>query len=264
MTQALPHETSQPETPTPALGEEALRQTLAERDATLRALLRQREVFAHGVSHDLRAPLRAIQNFSGLLERHGADSLDETGRDYLRRIRDAADRMGVLVESLLDYSRIDNGPLQPQTVDVGMLAELSLAELQDREPGRALRATVAPRLLACGDERQLRMLVVQLLRNAWAFSTDEVVVDVSGEHDGNLLRVAVSDQGIGFDMRYSQKLFEPFQCLHGEDQGAGNGIGLAIAQRIVERHGGRLWAESSPGVGSTFTFELPVEAGHDP
>lgn len=264
VTQDLPHEPSQPEIPTPPVGEDALRQALAERNATLRALLRQREVFAHGVSHDLRAPLRAIQNFSGLLERNAADALDEVGQGYLQRIQDAAERMGVLLESLLDYSRIDNGALERNVVDVTLLAELVLAELQEREPGRVFRATVAPGLLAFGDERQLRMLLTQLLRNAWSFSGGEVVVDVAGKRDGRLIQVAVSDQGIGFDMRYAQKLFEPFQRLHGEDQGAGTGIGLAIAQRIVERHGGRLWAESSPGVGSTFTFELPAEAGHHP
>jgi signal transduction histidine kinase len=240
------------------MGEDALRQALADRDATVRALSRQQEVLAYGISHDLRAPLRAIENFATLLERHGADALDAAGRDYLQRIHDAAGRMGVLIEALLDYSRVDRGELLSQAVDLGLLADLALAELQDQEPQRVLRADIAPGLVVSGDERQLRMLVTQLLRNAWNFSGDEVVVEMTGERDGDRLRVAVRDQGSGFDMRYAPKVFEPFQRLHGADQGAGNGIGLAIAQRIVERHGGRLWAQSAPGAGSTFTFELPA------
>lgn len=231
-------------------------------DASLRALQRQQEVFAHGISHDLRAPLRAIETFSALLERHGADALDATGRDYLHRIREAATRMGGLIDALLDYAQVERGELLPQAVDLGLLADLALAELQDAQPPgaprRSVRAAIAPGLQALGDERQLRMLVTQLMRNAWNFSGDEVVVDVSGERRGDLLRVAVRDQGRGFDMRYAAKLFEPFQRLHGADEGAGNGIGLAIAERIVERHGGRLWAESGPGAGSTFFFELPA------
>lgn len=246
------------------MDDQALRQALAEREATVRALVRQRDVFAQGVSHDLRAPLRAIQNFSGLLQRHSSDALDEVGLGYLQRVREAAGRMGALLESLLDYSRLDSRPLDLASVDVSLLAELALAGLKDTAPERMLRATVAPGLLAFGDERQLRMLVTQLLRNAWAFSGNEVVVDVSGQRDGDQLRVAVSDQGLGFDMRYAEKLFEPFQRLHAEEQGAGNGIGLAIAQRVVQRHGGRLWAESNPGTGSTFTFELPADAGMTP
>lgn len=239
-----------------------MRQALAEREASLRALARQQEVFAHGISHDLRAPLRTIENFSALLERQAADVLDEAGLDYLHRIRDAATRMGVLIEALLDFSRVDRSELKPETVDLGLLADLALAELQDAEPPgavpRSVRATVAPGLLALGDERQLRMLLAQLLSNAWNFSGDEVVVDISGERDGGVLRIAVRDQGIGFDMRYAAKLFEPFQRLHGPEQGAGNGIGLAIARRIVERHGGRIRGQSEPGAGSTFFVDLPA------
>lgn len=254
----MPDPDRQLEQPAPPVGEEALRAALAKREASLRALLRQQDVFAHGISHDLRAPLRAIENFSALLEHHDANALDATGRDYLRRIREAAERMGGLIEALLDYSRVDRVELLPEMVDLSLLADLALAELQDAEPQRKLRATVAPGLEAPGDERQLRMLVTQLLRNAWIFSGDEVVIDVSGERHGDVLRISVRDQGSGFDMRYTAKLFEPFQRLHGTEQGAGNGIGLAIAERIVERHGGRLWAQSEPGAGSTFSFELPI------
>ena len=241
--------------------EQALRLALAERDATVHALARQQEVFAYGISHDLRAPLRAIENFSALLDRPAA-TLDEAGRGYLQRIRAAAARMGGLIDALLDLSRVDRTELAPEPVDLGLLAGLAVAELQELEPGRAVDLEVAPELIALGDERQLRMLVTQLLHNAWNFSADRerVRIEVVGERADGLLRVAVRDHGSGFDMRYAEKLFEPFQRLHGPEQGSGNGIGLAIARRIVERHGGRMWAESEPGVGSTFGFELPVAA----
>ena len=245
----------------PPEGERVLRLALAERDATVHALARQQEVFAYGISHDLRAPLRAIENFSALLERPAA-ALDETGRGYLQRIRAAATRMGGLIDALLDLSRVERSELAPEPVDLGLLAGLAVAELQELEPGRAVDLEVAPELIALGDERQLRMLVTQLLHNAWNFSADRdrVRIEMVGERVDGLLRVAVRDHGSGFDMRYAEKLFEPFQRLHGPEQGSGNGIGLAIARRIVERHGGRMWAESEPGVGSTFGFELPVAA----
>ena len=255
-----PAEDAQPQ------GEQALRQALAERDATVHAQVRQQEVFAYGISHDLRAPLRTIENFSALLERQSA-SLDEAGRDHLQRIRAAAARMGALIDTLLDLSRVDRVELAPEPVDLGLLAGLAVAELQELEPARAVDLEVAPGLIALGDERQLRMLLTQLLRNAWNFSAERerTRIDVTGERGDGVLRVAIRDYGSGFDMRYAEKLFEPFQRLHGPEQGSGNGLGLAIARRVVERHGGRLWAESEPGAGSTFHFELPAaDAATDP
>lgn len=244
--------------------EPALRQALAAAEAREQALLRQQEVFAYGISHDLRAPLRAVETFSALLQRQAA-ALDADGRDHLQRIRAAAARMGGLIEALLDLSRVERAALAPTTVDLSLLAELAVADLQDAESGRALALSVAPGLFARGDERQLRMLLTQLLRNAWRFSgaCEQVRIEVDGERVGDILRVAVRDHGCGFDMRYADKLFEPFQRLHGPEQGSGHGIGLAIARRVVERHGGRLWAESEPGAGSTFHFELPATPATD-
>ena len=162
---------------------------------------------------------------------------------------------------------MDRAELAPEPVDLGLLAGLALAELQELEPARMVEPDIAPGLTALGDERQLRMLLTQLLRNAWNFSAERecVRITVAGERVDGVLRVAVRDHGSGFDMRYAEKLFQPFQRLHGPEQGSGNGIGLAIARRIVERHGGRLWAESEPGVGSSFHFELPAaDAAPDP
>jgi PAS domain S-box-containing protein len=253
------HESGAPQGKAQPQEEQTLRQALAERDATVHAQARQQEVFAYGISHDLRAPLRAIENFSALLDRQSA-ALDETGRGYLQRIRAAATRMGELIDTLLDLSRVDRAELVPEPVDLGLLAGLAVAELQELEPGRAVDLDIAPELIALGDERQLRMLLTQLLRNAWNFSAERerVWIDIIGKRSDDLLRVSVRDHGSGFDMRYAEKLFEPFQRLHGPEQGSGNGIGLAIAKRIVERHGGRIWAESGPGAGSTFHFELPA------
>src|SRR5690606_2241984 len=227
------------------------RQAQTDPEDRLRALQRQQEVFAHGISHDLRAPLRSIETFSGMLARHAGDSLDPTGQDYLQRIRDAASRMGGLIEALLAYAGLDRGELQSTRVDLGMFVHLALTELQETRPDpatpRVVRATVATDLHVIGDERQLRMLVAELVRNSWNFSRGDLVLDVSGERKGDRLRISFRDQGTGFDMQYAAKLFEAFQRLHGPGEGAGNGMGLAIARRVVERHGGRIEAESRPG-----------------
>jgi signal transduction histidine kinase len=229
----------------------------------LEQLSRQQDAFAYGISHDLRAPLRAIETFSALLARNSADRLDETGRDHLQRIRDAASRMGVLIESLLDLSRVDRDALAEAPVDMGLLFGLAAAELQEDEPGRTLVLEIAPDLWVRGDERLLRMLATQLMRNAWRFSGDTVDIAIAGTPRDGMREVSVRDRGRGFDMRYAGKLFEPFQRLHAQEQGAGSGIGLAIAQRVAERHGGRIVAESSEGEGSTFRVTLPAAAAPD-
>lgn len=229
----------------------------------LEQLSRQQDAFAYGISHDLRAPLRAIETFSALLARNSGDRLDETGRDHLQRIRDAAARMGVLIESLLDLSRVDRDPLADVPVDLGLLFGLAAAELQEAEPGRTVAVDIAPDLWVRGDERLLRMLATQLMRNAWHFSGEAVDVAIAGEVRDGMREVSVRDHGRGFDMRYAGKLFEPFQRLHAQEEGAGSGIGLAIAQRVAERHGGRIDADSREGDGSTFRVTLPAAEAPD-
>ena len=237
-----------------------LEQRLAESTTALAALNRLQESFAHGVSHDLRAPLRAVDSFSALLSSHLDGGLDEISRDYLGRIRGATARMASLIDSLLELSRAMRAELHPVPVDLGLLVDWAHAELADAEPGRDAEIIVQPGLLAYGDERQLRQLVSQLLRNAWKFSRerDRVRIEVGGERNGDHIVLSVHDHGIGFDVRYADKLFEPFQRLHGPEQAGGSGIGLAIVHCIVERHGGRAWAQSEPGNGSTFFIELPA------
>ena len=229
-------------------------------ESQLQAMGQRQEAFAYGISHDLRAPLRAIDSFAGLLDARVRASLDDTSRDYLERIRAAAGRMGGLIDALLQLSRVDRIEYRVEPVDISLLAEWTGAELQDAEPGRAADIKVAPGLLVMGDERQLKLMLMQLLHNAWKFSRDRerVRIDVRGERAGDVMHIHIRDHGAGFDMRYADKLFTPFLRLHGAAEGGGDGLGLAIAHGIVARHGGRMTAESQPGHGSTFHLELPA------
>ena len=237
-----------------------LEERVAARTRELEVVCDDLQRFAYGVSHDLRAPLRSIASFGRLLEDRAADRLDEQGRDYLRRIRDAAQQMEGLISSLQDLSRAMHGDFRSEPVDVSLLADWAGAELQDADQQRAATIEVQPGLVVRGDERALKQLFGVLLHNAWKFSRDRdaVRIEVSGEREGDVLRVQVRDHGIGYDPRYADKLFQPFQRLHGADEGAGNGLGLVIAQRIAARHGGRISARSEPGAGATFTIELPA------
>ena len=220
----------------------------------------QLQMFADSVAHDLRAPLRSIESFAGLLDKRCGGQLDDSGRDHLQRIRAAASRMGSLLTGLGDLSTATRSELRSGTVDLSMLADWVLAELQDAEPERAVVIDIAPDLRTRGDERLLKLMLTHVLGNAWKFSRDrdEVRIRVSGEVRGDRLHVQVRDAGSGFDMRYAHKLFEPFQRLHGPDAGGGHGLGLAAAHRIVARHGGALTGESTPGEGATFHIDLPA------
>lgn len=237
---------------------EALERELASARATIEALRREQAVFAHGISHDLRAPLRSIDSFLALLERH--DGLDATAHGYVERVRNASARAGSLIEALLELSRANRADLTPGVVDLSLIADWVLAELREAEPDMPADLEVAPGLLAWGDERLLRQLLHALLDNAWKFSraTGQVWIRVGGGCAGDRLHVVVQDRGVGFDMRYAAKLFMPFQRLHGPDQGSSHGIGLAVAQRIAERHDGHLRAESHDGAGSIFHLDLPA------
>ena len=233
---------------------------VAERTRDLDVVCEDLQRFAYGVSHDLRAPLRSIASFAKLLDDRAGGGLDEQGRDHLRRIREAAAQMETLIGSLQELSRAMHGEFRSEPVDVSLLADWAGAELQDAEPHRPATIEVQQGLVVRGDERSLRQLFTALLHNAWKFSREceRVRIEVGGTRDGDVLRIEVRDHGIGYDPRYADKLFQPFQRLHGVDEGAGNGLGLAIAQRIAARHGGRISARSEPGAGATFTIELPA------
>lgn len=228
-------------------------------EATLEVSRRQLQLYADAVAHDLRAPLRSIESFSSLLAERSGDALDPTSRDHLARIRQAATGMGSLLAALGELAHASVTDLKPGPVDISLLADWVAAELQDAHPGRAFRVRVQPGLTTRGDERLLKLLLTQLLDNAWRFTREDepVCIEIDGTRFDGALHLSVRDHGRGFDMRYLHKLFQPFQRLHGADEGAGHGLGLAIAQCIAERHHGRLRAESEPGVGSTFHLELP-------
>ncbi|KIQ95890.1 Phytochrome, two-component sensor histidine kinase [Lysobacter sp. A03] len=222
------------------------------------------EAFAYSVSHDLRAPLRAIDGFSRVLVERYGDSLDDTGRDYLARVRKAAGRMGDLIDALLKMSRISRGELKTEAVDLSRIATEIIEDLRAGDPDRADRVEVAiqPGLVAHGDTALLRNLLVNLLGNAWKFTRDCDAARIEfGQEDGEYF---VRDNGAGFPQDYVGKLFRPFQRLHAQSQFDGHGIGLASSKRVVQRHGGVIRADGSEEGGATFRFTLanaPDEMG---
>ena len=216
------------------------------------------EAFSYSVSHDLRAPLRAIDGFSQALLADSADKLDEQGRHYLLRVRTATQRMAQLIDDLLGLARITRTSLHRQHVDVTDMARQVLGELRAHEPARQIECVVSDGLLAEADPRLLRVVLVNLLGNAWKFTAKQpaATIEVGREERDSDTVFFIRDNGAGFDMAYAAKLFAPFQRLHAETEFEGTGIGLATVQRVVNRHGGRIWAEATPGHGATFLFTL--------
>lgn len=232
---------------------------VAERTAELVATNKELTSFSYSVSHDLRAPLRSIDGFSQALVEDYYNILDATGRDYLRRIRRATQRMGQLIDDLLKLSRISRGELYRVEVDLSALAAEILDELQERAPERHVIADITPGICVMGDARLLRIVMENLLSNAWKFSSRKEHAEIAFSaivNDGQPT-FYVRDTGVGFDMAYIDKLFGAFQRLHSADEFEGSGIGLATVQRIIHRHGGRIWADGKVGAGATFYFTLP-------
>lgn len=240
----------------------ALNRTLEARvEVRTRELTRanqELESFAYSVSHDLRAPLRAIDGFSRLLTERYGDRIDGEGREYVARVRNAAGRMGSLIESLLKMARLGRGGIKPVTLDLSRMAADIVAELRATEPSRQVEIRIAPGLQVEGDQSLVRSLLQNLLGNAWKFTRDrdDARVELEVAADGEFF---VRDNGAGFAQEYADKLFRPFQRLHSQEEFAGDGIGLASVKRIVERHGGTIRAEGVPGQGATFFFTLPGE-----
>lgn len=231
---------------------------LARDNTALQAVNKELEAFSYSVSHDLRTPLRAIDGFSQALVEDYGDRLDDAGKDYAARVRGAAQRMGLLIDDLLKLARVTRADLEPDTVDLSSIADDIAASCVRSAPGRAATFSIAPNLSARGDARLLRIVLENLLANAWKFTAGNAAARIefgARAHDGGIAYF-VRDNGVGFDMAHAGKLFGAFQRLHDAREYPGTGIGLATVQRIVHRHGGRVWAESEVGKGTTFYFTL--------
>ncbi len=235
----------------------------ARRAAELEAANSELEAFSYSVSHDLRAPLRAIDGFSRIVEEEYGGRLDDEGRRLLRVVRDNTHRMGQLIDDLLAFSRSARHPLQPLPIDMGALARSVWEELTPPEARTRCEFTVGALPVAVGDAAMMRQVWTNLLSNAVKFTrpAERPAIAVSGRTDGREVIYTVSDNGVGFDMTYAGKLFGVFQRLHPGREFEGTGVGLALVQRIVHRHGGRVWADGAVGKGATFSFALPAPGG---
>lgn len=236
------------------------RDSLERRVKELNAVNDELEAFAYSVSHDLRAPLRGMSGFSEALAEDYGDKLDETGLDYIQRISAAGKRMGRLIDDLLTLSRVTRTEVTRTEVDLSAMAEAIAAQLKESEPSRPAEFQIQPGVRTQGDPVLLRTVLENLLGNAWKYSARKPrsVIEFGVAANGTEPSYFVRDNGAGFDMSHADKLFKPFQRLHGEREFQGTGIGLASVANIIRRHGGRVWADAEPGAGATFHFTLWV------
>ncbi len=229
-----------------------------ERTIQLESANHELESFAYSVSHDLRAPLRAIEGFGQALREDYADKLDDEGRDYLDRVTGETRRMAQLIDDLLKLSRVARAEMRTETVDLAAIGRDILAALRRAEPERRVEVTMPDRLEVKGDGRLLRQALDNLLSNAWKFTgrRDVATIELGAKGDDGERTYFLRDNGAGFDMQYANKLFAPFCRLHAMTEFPGNGVGLSTVQRVVKRHGGRVWFESEVDRGATFFFSL--------
>jgi PAS domain S-box-containing protein len=242
-----------------------LEERVKSRTAELETANKELEAFSYSISHDLRAPLRAVDGFSqAVIEDYGAQ-LPEEGRNYLNTIREGAQRMGVLIDDLLTFSRLSRLPLNSQPVNTKRLVADALEDLHPQESGRKIDIRLGELPPCTGDPALLKQVWVNLLSNALKYTRkrDEAVVEIGSKKENGHYVYFVSDNGTGFDMQYANKLFGVFQRLHRQDEFEGTGVGLAIVQRVVNRHDGRVWAQAEPDKGATFYFNLGVEAAKE-
>lgn len=235
-----------------------LERRVIERTGQLEAANQELEAFSYSVSHDLRAPLRGIDGFSLALLEEYSDKLDETGRHYLTRVRVGSRHMAQLIEDLLNLSRVTRSEIHRVPVDLSALGRAVAAELQRAQPDRPVTLEIEPGLTVQGDPGLLRVALENLLGNSWKFTRKHAHARIelgSTLREGERM-LFVRDDGAGFDMAYADKLFQPFQRLHSADEFEGTGIGLATVQRIVHRHGGRVWGEGAVELGATFYFSM--------
>jgi light-regulated signal transduction histidine kinase (bacteriophytochrome) len=235
-----------------------MNEVLREKNEEISRANRELEAFSYSVAHDLRAPLRSIDGFSRILLRDNAAQLDESGREYLSLVRESAQRMGHLLEDMLNLARYSRAELHLQPVDLAAMARETMGRIRQEQPERSVDFVVPDTLPARGDAGLLAAVLENLLANAWKYSrpreTARIEFGWSPQEDAYFVR----DNGVGFDMAYAGKLFKVFQRLHSVAQFEGTGVGLAIVERIIDRHGGRVWADSHLDQGSTFFFTLPA------
>jgi light-regulated signal transduction histidine kinase (bacteriophytochrome) len=231
---------------------------LAQKNLALQVSVRELESFSYSVSHDLRAPLRAIASFSQMLEEDFGTDLDPEAMRYLRVIRDGGARMNQLIDDLLAFSRVGRQTLAVSTVDMRALAAAALEDVLQHQPPAAC-IHIDPLPTCQGDPNVLRQVWTNLIANAIKYSAkrESPQITIGGDSNGRESTYFVQDNGAGFDMRYYSKLFGVFQRLHHDSEFPGTGVGLAIVQRIVVRHGGRVWASGAPDQGARFSFALP-------
>jgi PAS domain S-box-containing protein len=243
---------------------QGLNQELAKRSADLESINKELEAFAYSISHDLRAPLRHMAGYTELLQKKASSVVDEKSNRYMAMILESAKRMGNLIDDLLAFSRIGRAETQKTLVSLAQLVKEALAEVRQDAEGRDIAWKISSLPDFYGDRSMLRVVLVNLIANAVKFTRTRLRAEIEiGCADGNTdqLIIFVRDNGVGFDMRYVHKLFGVFQRLHPSDEFEGTGIGLATVQRIINRHGGKVWAEGSVDSGATFYFSAPRPKG---
>lgn len=258
------HESSRHRFARAALGRinASLEARVSRRTAELEQSNREMIAFSYSISHDLRAPLRAINGFAHALKEDFGPQLNEQGKDYLERICRASVRMGELIDELLSLANVSRAPLTVRELELSPIASEIIEDLRLANPERQVVFQAQSNLKTEGDEALLRNALTNLIGNAWKFTRARrpAVISLSAEEDGEFMRFTLADNGIGFDMAHAKRLFQPFQQLHAEQGFGGTGIGLASVRRILERHGGQIWAEASPEQGARFIFTLPRRA----
>jgi light-regulated signal transduction histidine kinase (bacteriophytochrome) len=235
--------------------------SLREQSIQLEAANKELEAFAYSVSHDLRAPLRAIKGFSQILLLDFSANMNKEGMDFLQRISQAASQMSELIESLLSLSRLTRGELNREKIDLSQIAQDILKKMQSQEPEHRVTWDIADGLQAKADEKLVRTVLENLLGNAWKYSSkkESPWIEMGSIMKDEQSVFYIKDNGVGFNMSNADKLFGAFQRLHADTEFPGHGIGLATCQRIIHRHGGTIWAEAEPDKGATFYFSLPSE-----
>jgi len=241
-----------------------LNQELAKRSTDLESINKELEAFAYSISHDLRAPLRHMAGYTELLQKRTSSGLDEKSNHYIRMMLESAKRMGDLIDDLLAFSRIGRAETQKNLIHLAQLVKEALSEVQEDTEGRNIAWKIGTLPDFYGDRSMLRLVLVNLISNAVKFTRTRPQAEIeigSANGNGDELIVFVRDNGVGFDMKYVNKLFGVFQRLHQASEFEGTGIGLATVQRIIHRHGGRVWAEGEIDSGATFYFSAPKPQG---